>query len=155
MHLYTTVKGMKRTLNYLKGVRRDLGGQPIVAGMRRATMIVTRDARKYAPSDLGHLRRSITPHIEIGGWLTRTVRGVVGSPLKYAPPQELGARPHWPPLGAIAPWAKRHGMSAWSVAAAIAVKGTKPVRYLQRALVDNAPQIYKILGNVVAKIIRR
>jgi hypothetical protein len=79
----------------------------------------------------------------------------VGSNVKYAPFQELGTRPFWPPLSALETWAKRHGTSAFLVARAIATRGIKAVRYLQRALEDNADRIYQKVGATVSRIVER
>jgi hypothetical protein len=39
----------------------DLHGEPMLQGMRNATLLVTRDAKRFAPVDTGRLRASITP----------------------------------------------------------------------------------------------
>lgn len=48
------------------------------------------------------------------------------------PPER--SRPHWPPIDAITPWAKRHGIPPFLVARAIARRGTKLVPFLSRGL---------------------
>lgn len=53
------------------------------------------------------------------------VQGIVGSNVEYAPFQELGT------------------------------KYIKPRRFLYRALVENAERIYRLLGDTVARIVRK
>ena len=65
----------------------DLHGKPMLDGMRRATMLVTKDAKILSPVDTGLLRSSITPEVRAEGF---TVLGVVGSNVFYAPYQETG-----------------------------------------------------------------
>lgn len=50
----------------------------------------------------GHLAQSITS--EARGGLADGVLGVVGSPLAYAVPVELGTRPHMPPILPLIDW---------------------------------------------------
>ena len=63
----------------------DLRGKPMLDGMRRATMLVSKDGRILSPVDTGLLRSSITPEVREEGF---TVLGVVGSTVFYAPYQE-------------------------------------------------------------------
>jgi hypothetical protein len=65
----------------------DLHGRPMLDGMRRATMLVSKDAKILSPVDTGLLRSSITPDVELEGF---TVLGIVGSNVFYAPYQETG-----------------------------------------------------------------
>lgn len=131
----------------------DLHGEPFLQGMRNATLLVTRDAKRYAPVDTGRLRASITPEVRISGPMT--VQGIVGSNVTYAPFVELGTKPHWPPVGALEVWARRHGTSAFLVARAISRRGTKAVKYLERAFTDNISRIVGYLDAAVQGIVRR
>jgi phage gpG-like protein len=136
----------------------DLQGSPMLEGMRDATLLVTRDAKKFAPVDTGRLRASIAPEVRFEG---TAAAGVVGSNVKYAPHMELGTgvfvgRPrHWPPAAALETWARRHGFpSGFVVARAIGLRGgLKPRRYLQRALEQNKDKIIKLIGDAVGKIV--
>jgi len=147
--LKLTVKGLKETQAKMTQVARDLTGDEMLDGMRRATLMVTRSAKGYAPVDTGRLRSSILPEVKVEG---KTVRGVIGSKVTYAPYQELGTRPHWPPVAALQVWAARHGTSAFLVARAIAFRGTRARRFLQRAFEDNETKIVALIGQVVARI---
>jgi HK97 gp10 family phage protein len=146
------VRGLKKTQKRMEETARDLTGKPMMNAMRQATLIVQRDAKKFAPVDTGRLRASITPDVRV---MTNTVEGVVGSNVKYAPYMELGTRPHWPPISALEVWARRHGIEAFLVARAIAQRGTRPRRFLQKAFEKNVNRIERLLGNVVAKIVEK
>lgn len=80
-------------------------------------------AKKVCPADNGFLRASIKTDMDSAAtpqwasWLTNQ---------KYAPYVEYGTKPHFPPVGALEGWAKRHNTSAFIVARAIARHGTKP-----------------------------
>lgn len=44
---------------------------------------------------------------------------------------ERGTRPHWPPIAALAGWARRHGRNAFLVARAISRYGTRAYRHAE------------------------
>lgn len=152
IELSLKVKGLKETKAKMEQVTRDLTGDEMLAGMRRATLMVQRDAKALAPVDTGLLRASILPDVVVQG---KTVRGIVGSKVSYAPYQELGTRPHWPPVAALQVWAARHGMSAYVVARAIAFRGIKARRFLQKGFEENETKIVALIGDVVAKIVSK
>jgi hypothetical protein len=58
----------------------------------------------------------------------------VVSSSRYAGPVQTGSRPHWPPPGALAGWAARHGIPEFLAARAIAQHGVKPNPFVTRAL---------------------
>jgi len=146
------VTGWEETQEKMEQVVRDLQGPPFVEAMKSATMIVHRDAKINAPVDTGRLRASILPEVRAHG---RVVQGVVGSNLVYAPFQELGTRPFWPPIAALEVWARRHGVEAYLVARAIARRGIRARRYLQRALEDNRQKVVDLIGKFVGKVVAR
>jgi HK97 gp10 family phage protein len=152
---FVSTKGLEATSANLEQAADDVHGQPILDAMHRATLLVERDAKIFAPVDTGHLRASIASEVRVEGQGGTTVTGVVGSNVVYAPYMELGTRPHWMPIGAIQVWARRHGMNAFLVQRAIAVKGTAPRRYLQRAFEKNQPEIVAILGYAVSGIVQK
>jgi len=128
---------------------KEMTGGPMVQTMRNATMMITRSAKIYAPVDTGRLRASITQSVES---TEDVVKGVVGSNVKYAPYVETGTRPHWPPVSALETWARSHGTSAFLVARAIAQRGTKAHKYLQRAYEDNLGRIMSMFDRAIKKI---
>lgn len=146
------INGLLEAQQKLEQVAADLYGAPMLDAMRQSAMLVTNDAKVFAPVDTGRLRSSITPEVRSEG---RSVLGVVGSNVHYAPYQETGTRPHWPPIGALETWARRHGTSAFLVARAIARRGTKGKRYLQRAFDKNADRIRQMIGKAVSEIVSK
>jgi hypothetical protein len=124
----------------------------MIEAMRDSTLLVVRDARKNAPVDTGRLRASIVPEVRRR---ERTIEGIVGSNVVYAPYMELGTRPHWPPMDALEVWARRHGTSAFIVARAISRRGTKALHYLKRAVDSNLGKIKNRLSKAVGAIVER
>ena len=83
------IRGLIELQEKADQVIEDLHGKPMLDGMRKATLLVSKDAKILAPVDTGLLRSSITPEVRQDGW---TVLGVVGSNVFYAPYQETGTR---------------------------------------------------------------
>jgi len=146
------VTGWEETQEKMEQMVQDLEGPPFLEAMKRATMIVHRDAKINAPVDTGRLRASILPEVRAHG---PVVQGVVGSNVLYAPFQELGTRPFWPRKGALDVWARRHGVDVFLIERAIAMRGIKAKRYLQRALEDNRQKIVDLIGKFVGRIVTR
>jgi HK97 gp10 family phage protein len=146
MKLHTT--GVDETIENLKGVAQKV--DDISEPMRQSTLLVTGSAKKNAPVDRGVLRASITPGVRDTG-LAGMV-GVVGSNVEYAAAMELGMEPHFVPLKALKGWARRHGISAWLVQQAIAARGTKARRYLQKAFNTNKSRIIRIFNDYIKRI---
>lgn len=126
---------------------------PIRDFLLQSGLTVEGAARMRAPVDTGRLRNSITTELE-------KTRVVVGSNLHYAPHVEFGTRPHWPPLAAMQPWARRHGFpagraGAFLVARAIARRGTKAQPYMRPALEASRPMIEIFLDDAGREIERR
>lgn len=94
----------------------------------RSTMSGERHAKKHAPVDTGHLRRSLTHRVD-----GHTV-GRFGTNVPYAPHVEFPTRPHWPPVAALGGWARRHGTNPYAVAAGIARHGTREQPYMRPAV---------------------
>lgn len=165
------VRGLVETQRKLEQVAEDVHGKPMVDAMRKATLIVTRDAKlnlskpttgvKFPTINSGQLRNSITPEIRNKH---NILQGVVGSNLKHAPYMEFGTgipagRPrHIPPLAAIQKWVsqKNRGgktLNAYVIQQAIAKRGgLVPRRYLQRAFDDNKKKIQDLFDDTVKKI---
>jgi len=155
------IKGLKETQRNLETAVKDLRGTPMVNAMRDSTLLVDRDAKKnligyQSPTvggvDTGRLRASITPQVTVEG---ETVRGVVGSNVKYAPYVEFDTSPHWPPLAALEVWARRHHTSAFIVARAISRRGTYGKHFLQNAFDANKDKIEKRIGQAVEAIVKQ
>ena len=145
-------EGYEETLEDLQQMQEQFaGGNIMLAAMRDAALLVAREAKTLAPVDTGRLRASITPD----AYKTRDgYEGVVGSNVLYAPYVEFGTRPHWPPPGALVPWAPRHGMSEGTARYIIGTRGTKAHPYLIPAVENNVQGIARILERAVDKVIK-
>ena len=148
----TEIRGLRETQAKMTQVVKDLQGGPMLDGMRQATLIVLADAKRLAPVDTGRLRASITPEVR---QQSNVIQGVVGSNVAYAPCVETGTRPHWPPPGALAVWARRHGMSEALIRFIIGTRGTKKHPYLQPALEKNVSRIVNLIGATVGRIVTK
>ncbi len=144
------IKGLIEFQRKMQQIVKDLAGAPMYNAMRDSTLAVLSKAKRYAPVDTGRLRASIAQEVRVEG---TTVEGVVGSNVVYAPFMELGTRPHWPPIAAMEPWARRHGMSAFQVALAISRKGTAARKYLQRAFEESTSFIIRRFEQAVKEIV--
>lgn len=105
---------------------------PVGRDLARRAERVRGEAVRRAPVDTGRLRGSIR-------WsLVRDAIGlaaIVGTDVHYAIYVHEGTKPHFPPPGALAGWAKRHGFdSPYPVCFGIASKGTKARPFLRDAL---------------------
>lgn len=139
------IQGLKETQAALEKATAALTGPPMLAGMRRATLLVQASAKRKAPVDTGRLRASITPEVQ-----TRAdgVVGIVGSNVKYAPFVELGTRRHFVPGRYIGTWARRHGLPEGGL-----VVSGKAQPFLQPAFEENAERIFQALGQAVSIIV--
>lgn len=145
----SSVKELREVQKEVERKLKELTGGPMVQAMRQSTLLVSRSAKINAPVDTGRLRASITPSVTA---TADSVKGIVGSNVKYAPYVELGTRPHWPPIAALETWARSHGTSAFLVARAIARRGTKAVKYLERAFEENQGRIVAMIERAVKQI---
>ena len=148
--LSAQIRGLVEAQAKLDQTGRDLRGEEMQQNYRTAAMLVSTDAKILAPVDRGGLRASITPTVRVDG---NVIMGVVGSNLDYAPYMETGTRPHWPPLSALAVWARRHGTTAFVVARAISRRGVRGRHYLQGAFEKNKSEIMRILERGVKGIV--
>ena len=126
----------------------ELTIEAMTAAVYEAELYVQREATEAAPIGATHLLRpSILAAVpEVDG---DRVIGVVGSPLQYAAPVELGTRPHRPPIQPLIDWvrgklhvtdqAQARGM-AFAIAKKIERRGTPPQPYLVPAAREAAVQ---------------
>lgn len=118
-------------------LRKALSDPELVAGpvrdfLLKSALTVEARAKETAPVDTGRFRASIKHQVE-------HTQAIVGSNVEYAPFIEFGSRPHWPPRGALQPWARRHGFPPglegdFLVRQTIARRGTRARHVFQRAL---------------------
>jgi len=126
---------------------------PIRSFLQKSGFTVEGQAKENAPVDTGRLRSSITSRVA-------EHQVFIGSNVEYAPYVEFGTDPHFPPLDAMQPWARRHGFpagrsGAFLVAQAIARRGTRARAFLKPALESSAGAIKGFLGAAAREIERR
>ena len=95
------VTGIEELQQELERIVTDIERVGLVGGIRDATLLVQRDAKRNSPVDTGRLRASITP--ELRRKKDRVI-GVVGTNVDYAPLVEepgpvrgVGRRPYLEP----------------------------------------------------------
>ena len=117
----------------LEQVLANMNYQEIVAGplhdfLLRSALTVEAESKQLAPVDTGRLRASIKTEVE-------PLKATIAPTVHYGAYVEFGTRPHWPPVSALEPWARRHGFptvgGAYLVARAISRHGTKPHPYMR------------------------
>lgn len=157
------VQGAKEARDEMEAMAERLHGRPITMAMRRAALLIERDAKRFAPVDTGRLRSSITHTVRSAGLFTgATIQGVIGTNVVYAPHLEFGTgvfagrpRHRMPPVSALEGWARRHGTSAFVVALSIARRGgLKPHEYFKRSVDKNTQKVIDIIGDGVKLAIR-
>lgn len=142
--------GITVTIRGLDDLRRKLGSGriegPVNRFLDRGAIFVQGEARRHAPTDTGRLRNSIG----IQSPSNRARR--IGPNTSYARFVEEGTRPHWPPPGALAGWAGRHGLTDYQARRAIAMHGTKAQPYMQPAAEAAEGQIRSFVPLLAAEI---
>lgn len=116
-----------------------MGPEELAAAMKKATLLVERSAKQKAPKGTGELGRSITSEVQVNG---NEVRGIVYTPLEYAPYIEYGTG-----LFAEAgngrqdvPWCYQDDEGEWH-----STSGQPPRPFMRPALNENREQIKRLL----------
>jgi HK97 gp10 family phage protein len=122
-----TIKGLEELKKKLGGLSNVMVRQQMERTMLRSTEMIKNRARQLVPVDTGALRRSIRDIVQVG---EKEVKGIVGPTEPYGAPVEFGARPHFPPVGALERWARKRGINPWALAVAISRRGMKARPYL-------------------------
>ena len=117
--------------------------------MTASLLLIEADARRNVRHDTRRLMNSITHQIEGRG--TRLV-GRVGPSVRYGLYVERGSRPHWPPVAALAGWARRHGVSPYAVQRSIARRGTRARPFLVPAFLRNAERILRLFAQAGVRV---
>lgn len=124
----------------------------LTGAMTKSAIMVQGDARILVPVDTGRLRNSIAYEIRADG---TGVVGKVGTNVAYGRYVEEGTAPHFPPVGAVAGWANRHGIAPFLVARAISRHGTKARPYLKPALAKNVAAINDQFRQAAVRILAK
>ena len=145
-----TWRGMKEYSEKIRYIKNGL--KELVQIVRDVTLGAQRDARSGVQVDQGILRASIQAEI-----ITRdtVIKGVTGSNLTYAVYAEEGTRAHWPPPGALAGWARRHGIPEFLVARSIARKGTKGRWFIRKAFEKWKPIFQSRIDELMKRLVSK
>lgn len=119
---------------------------PVQRFLDRAAIFIQGQARIHAPVDTNVLRGSVT--VETTGKHERSI----GTNKDYGPYVEFGTRPHFPPVAAITPWAKRHRLEPFAVARAIGMRGTKAQPFMRPAAVAGEAMVKTLVPILAAEI---
>ena len=128
-------QGLEEVLNSLEGLADP---EKYEAALMKSCALVEREAKQKAPKDTGALRRSIESKIERD---SNEIRGVVFTPLEYAPYVEYGTGLFAEVAGrADTPWSYQDDKGEWHT-----TNGQKPQPFMRPALDENREQILRIL----------
>lgn len=134
------------------------------ARMRRLTeavMLLEREIKRDTPYGAGpiHLRDTIHGAVKEYG---ERATGILGTPMEYGEPVELGTKPHFPPVGPIEHWVRVKlrlpdeiaPSVAFLIARAISRRGTKGKKMFAHGFEDNEAKIRRILEAIPGDIVR-
>ena len=128
-------EGLENVEEMLNGL---LDETKLKQALEKACALVERSAKQKAPKDTGALRRSITSKVEGSG---NELRGVVFTPLEYAPYIEFGTGLFAEEGGRMdAPWNYQDDEGNWH-----STSGQKPQPFMRPALDENREEIKRIL----------
>jgi hypothetical protein len=146
------IEGAQEVARSLSGVPASLAAETRLA-MTTSLTLIEADARRNVKMDTRALMGSITSKISGAGI---ALTGEVGPSLRYGYFVEYGRRPgRMPPIAAIEPWARRHGMNPFLVARAIGRKGIRPAPFMAPALAKNLGAIRALFEAIGVKVASR
>jgi len=139
-------------------LRQSLAGTPAVTerlvrgAMDTSLALIEGSARRTARKDTGQLGGSI--HSIITGSGMAEMVGQVGPSARHGRWVEHGRRPGKPPpIAAIEPWARRHGVNPFVVARAIGRRRTRPAPFMVPAFRANLSRITQTFQNIGIKFV--
>ena len=145
------IKGMDKVLRKIQDPKKV--ASPRFKFLAQAGAVLVTAVKERTPVDRGHARNSID--MQVGSNFVK-----ISSDLEYINALEEGSRPHWPPKGALQPWAKRHGFPPGSVGdflvrRAISQKGTPANHMFRDGLAASRVKIHALAestGGAVARV---
>lgn len=140
------IHGMNQLIGKLEP---RLIAQPARNFLNRGALLVEGTAKRTVAQDTHTLQRSITNELD-SSYVPRWA--VIGTNVPYGPYVEHGTRAHFPPVGALGGWARRHNTNPYAVARSIARKGTKAQPFLEPALTSNEGRIRALVPVMAAEI---
>lgn len=110
--------------------------------IKKALIAIQAKSTPHIPTDRGFLRNSNRIAMSI-------LRGVLDNSSPYSTFVHEGTKPHFPPISAVEGWSKRHGISPFLVARAIAQRGTKGVPFYDKGINDAKQILDKIFNDAL------
>lgn len=125
---------------------------PLRTFMEAALFTIEAEAKPLIPRDTGYLSRSLQTQIQgtVGTLGTNAPNALYVHGRPPNPPAR--SRPHWPPIAAVTPWARRHGMDPFLVARAISRRGTKLTPFLSLAVRQSEAAIAGLVRRMASDI---
>ncbi len=139
----------------------EIARSELATAMAEADALLEREVKEATPTAQGLLRGSIFGVEDVSD---TQVIGVVGTPMKYAIPVELGAKPHFPPIEPLIDWVrvklgitgdKEAKGAAYAIARTIASRGTLAVGMFHRTFARERPQLDAIFTRARERIFLR
>jgi len=132
------------------------------ARMRRLTEAVNlleREIKRETPYGAGPIHLRDTIHGAVKEYGEKTA-GILGTPMEYGEPVELGTRPHFPPIGPIEHWVRVKlrlpdeiaPSVAFLIARAISRRGTKGAKMFEHGFEENRLRVENILRQIPGDI---
>jgi HK97 gp10 family phage protein len=146
------IKGLDKLKEKMKDLSDVTVRQQMERTMYRSTEMIKNRARDLVRVDTGALRRSIRDIVQVG---EREIKGIVGPTEPYGAPVEFGARPHFPPVGALERWARKRGINPWALAVSISRKGTESHPFLIPAFEQFKNKIIEEFRNAIDYLIKK
>lgn len=137
------IDGLDALQAKLHGSRADA---PVKRFLDRGAFMIQGAARKKVTVDTGRLKNSIG--VESPSLRERRI----GPSAEHGEWVEFGTRPHWPPPGSLAGWAKRHGMTDYQARRSVAMKGTKAQPFMQPAAEEAERGLPPLVSVLAAEI---
>lgn len=128
----------------------DIVVEELSRSILESELLAEREVKEVTPAATGTLRESIFSKEPMV--LADQVIGVVGTSMAYALPVELGTKPHFPPVQALADWARlKLGVDpedadrvGYLIARKIAAVGTEGAAMFSRGFASIAGQVETI-----------
>lgn len=152
MQISVKIEGLERLQAGVASGPATLASETRLA-MAAGSLLVEGTQRSLVSKDTGRTGGSIT-HLITGSGANLTSK--IGPSVATAIYLEKGRKPgKMPPVKAIEPWARRHGINPYMLARSIGRKGTKPHPFVAPSLDPNRAKIIALFEKVGVKVVNR
>lgn len=148
--LQADLKGDEEVVQTLYTARELEKNARVKDAFEAAALLVLLAVQDNAPRWLGFLAASFDSEV---GVVEEEPAAMVYTDIFQAPVHERGTDPYWPNIDNLEPWAADHGTTAFKVAAAIATRGIKKLKYGEESLRDLENEIVDLLGSAIGQVL--